>query len=125
MPRSTVIVVGCIALACAAPRAHAEGGYCQPNEMIRRSDSNAIITIEQVEPLPKIKWPWAYGQRANARVERNIKGALPATIDIYGEENFVCQETKLSQGTFLAFLRGGQGAIALVQLPDGDSTTPR
>ncbi len=104
MRRSTVIIVGCIALAWAAPKAHAEGGYCQPDEMIRRSDYIAIITIGQVVPLPKIRWPWDYGQRANVRVERNIKGTLPPTIDIYGEENFVCQTTLLSQGRFLVFL---------------------
>ena len=105
MSRPTVFLIGCMALVCGTPKAHAEGGYCQPDEMIRRSDHIAIITIERVVPLPKTEWPWAYGQLAHARVEREIKGALPPTVDLYGEENFVCQTTQLSPGRFLAFLR--------------------
>jgi hypothetical protein len=93
--------------------AHAEGGYHPPPEMIRRSDFIAIIAIERVTSLPKIPHPrWSYGQRAHAVVERNIKGALPRAIDIYGDENFVCQQTELSPGRYVAFLmRGLRGRL--------------
>jgi hypothetical protein len=44
-------------------------------------------------------------------VERNIKGALPRAIDIYGDENFVCQQTELSPGRYLAFLVRDRGRL--------------
>jgi hypothetical protein len=105
MPRFKFIVVGCIALACATSNAHAEGGYSQPDEMIRRSKFIAIVIIDGITSLPKTQDPiWTFGQRAHATVERNIKGVLPHAIDICGGENFVCQHTELAAGRYLAFL---------------------
>ncbi|MEY2572089.1 MAG: hypothetical protein QOJ87_302 [Verrucomicrobiota bacterium] len=53
-------------------------------------------------------------------VQRNIKGALPRAVDIYGDENFVCQQTELASGTYLAFLaRGSDGRLASVNFQMG------
>jgi hypothetical protein len=121
MPRFKFIVVGCIALACAIPKPHAEGGYSQPDEMIRRSKFIAVVIIEGLTPLPKTQDPiWTFGQRAHATVERNIKGVLPHAIDIYGGENFVCQDTELAPGRYLAFLcRYPKGELASVNYQMG------
>jgi hypothetical protein len=105
MQRGRFVIIAAIAWLCIVGYAYAEGGYHQPREMIQKSQFIAIITIESVAQLPKPEHPrWHFGQRAQAVVERNVKGALPRTIDIYGGENFVCQETTLSPGRYLAFL---------------------
>jgi hypothetical protein len=99
------VIIAAIASLCIAGHAQAEGGYHKPRKMIEDSQFIAIISIKSVAQLPKPEHPrWHFGQRAQAVVERNVKGALPRTIDIYGGENFVCQETTLSLGRYLAFL---------------------
>ncbi len=85
-------------------KAHAEGSYSQPDEMIRRSIFIAVVIIDGITSLPKTQDPiWTFGQRAHATVERNIKGVLPHAIDIYGGENFVCQQTSFHPANFLRF----------------------
>src|SRR5437764_2787215 len=112
MRRTTLKLLGCLGAAYVATHALAEGGYHSPREMIRRSDFVAIVIIDRIEPLPKTERPrWSFGQRAHALVERNIKGALPRVIDIYGDENFVCQQTELAPGRFLAFLVENKGRL--------------
>ena len=121
MHRVTSMLVVGLASLCMLGRAHAEGGYHPPREMIRLSDFIAIVTVDRVSPLPHTERPrWSFGQRAHATVERNIKGALPRAIDIYGDENFVCQQTELAPGTYLAFLaRGSDGRLASVNFQMG------
>jgi hypothetical protein len=121
MPRFKFIVGGCIALACATPKTHGEGGYFQPDEMIRRSHHIAVVIIDGITSLPKTQDPiWTFSQRAHARVERSIKGVLPHAIDIYGGENFVCQHTELAPGRYLAFLcRYPRGELASVNYQMG------
>lgn len=73
-----------------------EGGYYPPDEMIARSEFISIVTIRRVEPLKKTDVPrWSFGEEAHAVVEQNIKGTLPRQIQIYGSENFMCQQTAL------------------------------
>jgi hypothetical protein len=102
-------------------QAYAEGGFHPPREMIRLSEFITIVTVDRVTPLPKPERPrWTFGQRAHAVVQRNIKGALPRAIDIYGDENFVCQQTKLASGTYLVFLtRGSDGRLSSVNFQMG------
>jgi hypothetical protein len=121
MPRATLIVIAALASLCMLATAHAEGGYRPPSEMIRLSEFIAIVTIERVTPLPKPERPrWQFGERARATVERNVKGALPRAIDIYGDENFVCQQTQLSAGRYLVFLtRGIDGRLQSVNYQMG------
>ena len=108
MHRASSILIAGLTSLCMLGRAYAEGGYHPPREMIRLSEFVAVLTIDRVTPLPKTERPrWHYGQRAHAVVERNVKGALPRAIDIYGDENFVCQQTELSPGRYLAFLARG------------------
>src|SRR5688572_5551875 len=103
MKRALSLFTASLAAVSIIDSAHAEGGYHPPPEMIGRSDFIAVITIERVSTLPKTQHPlWSYGQRAHAIVERNIKGALPRAIEIYGDENFVCQQTELSPGRSVA-----------------------
>lgn len=112
MPRTAFALISCIVLPVLVVDARAEGGYHPPSEMIRRSQFIAIIVIDHVALLPKTEHPrWWFGQRAHAVVERNIKGALPHAIDIYGDENFVCQQTELSPGRYLAFLVEDRGRL--------------
>jgi len=112
MPGAKFIVTVCLAWLCIVFRAHGEGGYHPPDEMIWLSEFIGIITIDRVSPLPKTEHPrWQFGQRAHATVERNLKGTLPRAIDIYGDENLVCQQTELSRGRFLAFLVRASGKL--------------
>ena len=121
MLRAPFTLIACAVSLCLVAGAHGEGGYHPPPEMIRRSEFIAVITIERVTPLSKPERPrWQYGQRARAVVERNVKGALPRAIDIYGDENFVCQQTALSPGRYLAFLaRGSNGRLHSVNYQMG------
>ena len=121
MPRAISIVIAGVASLFMLGRAHAEGGFHPPREMIRLAEFVAVVTIERVTPLPKPERPrWTFGQRARAVVERNIKGALPRAIDIYADENFVCQQTELSPGTYLVFLaRGSDGCLSSVNFQMG------
>src|SRR4051794_37576064 len=112
MSRAPVTLIACLGLLCIAISAQGEGGYYPPTEMIRRSEFIATITVDRVTSLPKPDRPrWQFGQRAHAVVEHNIKGALPRAIDIYGDENFVCQQTQLSPGRYLAFLARDRGQL--------------
>ena len=121
MPRATLIVIAAIASLRMLGSAHAEGGFRSPREMIRVSEFIAIVSIDRVTPLPKPERPrWQFGQRAHAVVERNVKGAQPRAITIYGDENFVCQQTELSPGRYLAFLaRSADGRLHSVNYQMG------
>jgi hypothetical protein len=121
MARITSTLMASIAGLCIVTTAHGEGGFHPPTKMIRLSDFIAIVIIDRVTPLPKTERPrWQFGQRAHAIVERNVKGALPRDIDIYGDENFVCQQTELSPGRYLAFLvRGFSGQLESVNYQMG------
>ena len=58
-------------------------------------------------PLGKVLTDEAVGVfigLARASVSQNVKGELPVQIEIYGEENNVCQETRLEPGKYLVFL---------------------
>ena len=110
--RNSVLLVLTIA-ALIVRDARAEGGYHPPDEMIDRSEFIAVVTVSHVEPLEKTESPrWSFGQRAHAVVQQNIKGTLPRQVELYGDENHVCQQTELRPGTFVAFLvRDEQGRL--------------
>ena len=84
--------------------AQAKARFAPKTEMIRKSKAIAIVQITRVDPIEKKGGFWTYRQIASANVESVIKGKLPGTIQIYGDENFICAQVQLKVGRFLIFL---------------------
>lgn len=74
------------------------------DKVIAAAEFIAIIQITYVEPTKAEGGIFTYSQVASAIVERRIKGELPASIKIYGGEDFPCAQVKFVPGRYLVFL---------------------
>jgi hypothetical protein len=84
--------------------ANAKARFAPRDEMIREADAIAVVEITRVDKA-SVKRGWTYSEAATARVERVLKGQLPATIRIHGGEDFICASTHYKPGRILVFLR--------------------
>ena len=101
-----------ILLSTAAHSAHAKAAYQTPQIMIANSQAIALVQIERIEATQTKGENWTYGQKATAHVERTLKGGLPATLTLLGDENFICARCHFETGRFLVFLkREGAGWV--------------
>jgi len=85
--------------------AQAKAYYATEAEMIASSDAIAVVQIEKVEAIETKAEPFDYRQIAHAKVERTLKGLLPKSILIHGNETFICAQVRLRPGRFLVCLR--------------------
>lgn len=105
-PLSPLRCVACvlIVLLAHAPAAHAKAYFAPKKEMIARAQAIAVVTIDAVETVEVEGKHWTYLQRATARVEQLIKGTLPETVELHGEETFICARCTFAPGRYLVFL---------------------
>ena len=90
---------------CVLARADADAAYQSPEHMVATSQAIALVQIEGVETVAVKGQHWTYRQRASARVERTLKGALPVELALYGAENFICAQCRFAPGRALVFLK--------------------
>ncbi len=83
----------------------AKARYAPKPEMIEKSCAIAIIEVKDVKKAKTQGEHWAYFELANAQVEKVIKGTLPASIELLGDEDFICERCQVKPGKYLAFLR--------------------
>jgi hypothetical protein len=90
----------------------AEARYAPKGEMIERSCAIAIVNVKDVKSIKTRGEHWTYHEMASADVEKVIKGSLPSSIELLGNEGFICEQCRVTPGRYLAFLRpeGGQWA---------------
>ncbi len=88
-----------------ARTAHARAAFQSSEVMIANSDVIALVQIERVEAAQIKGTHWTYGQKVTARVERTLKGELPSSIALLGDENFICARCHFETGRFLVFLK--------------------
>jgi hypothetical protein len=74
-------------------------------EMEKSATEIALVKIEKCEPCQKKTSGWTYGTQSQAKVLKTLKGTLPKTITIYGQENFICAQCNFPTGTSLVFLK--------------------
>ena len=73
-------------------------------EMIAKAEAIAIVTISSVRDAETQGEHWTYRQAADAKVEKTLKGELPAMFVLRGAETFICAQCPLTEGRFLVFL---------------------
>jgi hypothetical protein len=81
-----------------------KAAYATRLQMVNRADSVAVVNIGPVTDCKITGRHWTYAQTAQANVEQTLKGSLPVTIRLVGQENFECAQTKLKTGRCLVFL---------------------
>ena len=99
----TFVALGAVLVS--ARTAHARAAFQSSEVMIANSDAIALVQIERVEKVATKGTHWTYGQKATARVERTLKGELPSSIALLGDENFSCARCHFETGRFLVFLK--------------------
>ena len=87
------------------PTLFADACYVVAPEMIRCSVAIAILDISKVEPVEAKGNHWTYRERAQATVHRTLKGSLPKTVSLFGNETFICEQVRFQPGRYLVFLR--------------------
>lgn len=85
--------------------ASAKAYFQTKEEMIQHADAIAIITIAGIRDAEAKGKTWTYRKSGEATVEAVLKGDIPRTFTIYGEENFICASCPIRDGRFLAFLK--------------------
>ena len=98
------ILTALFALFVLCHHATAKAYFQTKEEMIQRADVIAIISITAVRDSDKKGKTWTYRKSGEAKVERVLKGEIPKTFTIYGEETFICASCPIAEGRFLAFL---------------------
>jgi len=73
--------------------------------MIAKSDAIAIVQIDKVESRETKAEPFDFRQVAHAKAERTLKGTLPESMLIHGNETFICAQVQLRPGRFLVCLK--------------------
>lgn len=85
--------------------ASAKAYYAPKSEMIENSCAIAIIHVKDAKEVKSKGVHWDYNELANVDVEKVIKGTLPPSIELLGDENFICEQCKVTPGKYLAFLK--------------------
>lgn len=75
------------------------------DEMIKRAEVIAIISITAVRDSDAKGRTWTYQKSGEAKVEAVLKGDISKAFTLYGAENFICASCPIREGRFVAFLR--------------------
>jgi hypothetical protein len=86
-------------------KTQAKAYFAPEAEMIAKSDAIAIVQIDKVDTLETKAEPFDFRQVAHSKVERTLKGTLPESILIHGNETFICAQVRLRPGRFLVCLK--------------------
>jgi hypothetical protein len=98
----SLLALGLVLLLAATVQAKA--AYKGKGRMIETAEVIAVVEITSVEKASVKGKHWIYGQRALAKVENVLKGKLPASASLYGDENFICARCHFEIGRYLVFL---------------------
>ncbi len=91
----------CLAI---VPQAMAKAYFQTETELVTQSAAIAIIEIAEPQPSEQKGTTWTYRQSATAKIISRIKGDIPDTFTLHGDETFICARCPLRAGRFLAFL---------------------
>jgi hypothetical protein len=87
------------------PQAFAKAYFQTKQEMIKKAEAIAIVTILEVQSTQTKGGHWTYAQAGTAKVEQVLKGKLPDQFTLHGSEDFICARCPIAKGRFLAFLK--------------------
>src|SRR5215208_3883816 len=92
-------------LISSAPDVFAKAYFASAQEMVQGSVAIAVIDISKVEAVEAKGDQWTYRERAQAMVERTLKGSLSQHVELFGNETFICAQVRFQPGRYLVFLR--------------------
>ena len=92
-------------LMASAPNLLAKAYFASAQEMVQGSVAIAVLDISKVEAVEAKGDHWTYRERAQATVDRMLKGSLPRQVQLFGNESFICAQVRFQPGRYLAFLR--------------------
>lgn len=104
MLRMKLILLALLLSLVAIPQVMAKAYFQNETELVTKSATIAIIEIAEPQPSDKKGTTWTYRQSASAKVITRIKGDIPDTFTLHGDETFICAQCQLRAGRFLAFL---------------------
>jgi len=87
------------------PGLFAKAYFAGAQEMVQGSVAIAILDISNVEAVEVKGDHWTYRERAQATVDRTLKGSLPQQVQLFGNETFICAQVRFQPGRYLVFLR--------------------
>ena len=95
-----------------AAAATGKAAFKSKTQMIESSDAIAVVDITATDKVSIKGKHWTYAQKATAKVEQTLKGKLPETISLYGDEDFICARCHFEIGKYLVFLnRDGDNLV--------------
>ena len=103
-PHFKLVTAFGLTVVLASADAHAKASFMAKPAMIKSATVIAVVEITGVEQV-SIKGPhWTYGQKAMAKVEMVLKGTLPMTVALMGDEDFICARCHFEAGRYIVFL---------------------
>ena len=87
-----------------AATAHAKAAYKDKVEMTQSAEVIAIVEIKGLQKVEVKGKFWTYHQKASDKVEKVLKGTLPSTVALFGDEDFICARCHFGTGRYLVFL---------------------
>ena len=99
------VLIICLVILLGSPACFAKAYHAGKEEMIQKAECIVVVNITAVEEAEKKGNVWTYGQKATAKVELCLKGDVEDTVEIYGQENFICAQCEYKEGRFILFLR--------------------
>jgi hypothetical protein len=92
-------------LLATSPSAWAKAYFAAAKEMVEQSVAIAIVEIESVKAVEEKGSVWTYRERAQAKVQQQLKGSLPGNVQLFGQETFICAQVRFQPGCYLVFLK--------------------
>ncbi len=88
-----------------SPAVWAKAYFADAKEMVEQSVAIAIVDIESVKAVEEKGSIWTYRERAQAKVQQQLKGSLPKNVQLFGQETFICAQVRFQPGRYLVFLK--------------------
>jgi hypothetical protein len=103
--RRSIAVISVALFAGASPSVCAKAYFAAEGEMVNTAEAIAIVEITRVEETTTKGEPFEFRQIAYAKVEQTLKGSLPESVKLLGDETFICARVHFAPGRQLVFLR--------------------
>jgi hypothetical protein len=104
-------IVCAVASASLAPSALGKAYFAPASVMIQKAEFIAIVDITSVEAVETKTEQFDFRERAQGKVVQMIKGQLPPSIVMHGNENFICAQVRYQPGRYLVFLERQAGLL--------------
>ncbi|MEI6235861.1 MAG: hypothetical protein WCT04_22630 [Planctomycetota bacterium] len=105
MVTSLRIVLPVLSVVLCASFVLGKAAFMSKEEMIHNAEVIAVVEITAIDKTVTKGIDWTFAQKATAKVETLIKGKLPETVALYGDQDFICARCHFEVGKYLVFLK--------------------